>query len=550
MKKTILILTLLYFNLNAVTAQEVFSKINTKIKSPTSKNCVSIIDKEENIFTFFIGKNLIQYNKISPQGKTLFTKEFSLANNQVMKNSKGTRFSLFGYLLEGKYITADNMPTLLFSNSYRTGFYTIVFPSDGEGTPKLESFIIPSKNKKEKEKHLTSISGKDRVFIYKYVKNSSIVKAYEVSKTVDKISTLDFSGENFYNKQNKRCQLSDIWKLRKKENPLNIMSFGQNFMSNSILNYSFNSHFGSEMYQQKDINYNNSLPSSIEIASEKVKFYAVGNHHIITLNHRPSATRIISINANNQDTEVSHINISMREFSNENSQNNKVVSNSFIYKDKIYQFTSSSQRLHLSAYDLGNKKLIKEYKFTKDEDLTILNAPIRQKGGTYAFGTERTLKKTSQLLRKLTRAKHSGLFVYEDDGKLNLVLGGYTEKRTASIGFGPVATTNNISLPNASGGFTTHTITSFSQPIFNTYSSYSACKSVKANCLFDIQTFEHIEGNTKDNIFDKASENAERIKNNSFFRNILIETIFKYKNFFIQGHYDKKNKQYIYYKLD
>ena len=326
------------------------------------------------------------------------------------------------------------------------------------------------------------------------------------------------------------------------------MSFGRNALFG--FNYfNTNNNLNSERFNPQNFKNNNSLPSSIEIASRKIKIYAVANEHIITLNHRKSATRIISINADNKEFKVTHVNIPVREFNNELTF---VKSNSFIFKDKIYQLICSKHRLHISAHKMADGELIKEYKFLKDDDLTILNSPIIQKGGTYMFGGERTLEKTSQLLRKLSNAQNTGLFVYEQNGNLNLTIGGYTEARSTGVGVG--VGFGAMSMGMAGFGATTlpngFTIRNYSNPTFGAYNSYSYSKSVRAKCLFDPETFEHIEGKVEKNIFDKASSHAKRIKKLNVSKTLALETIFKYKDFFIQGYYNRKDKEYILYKFN
>ena len=164
------------------------------------------------------------------------------------------------------------------------------------------------------------------------------------------------------------------------------------------------------------------------------------------------------------------------------------------------------------------------------------------------FGGERTLEKTSQLLRKLSNAQSTGLFVYEQNGNLNLTIGGYTEIRSTGGNFGAMnmgmGGFGSTTLPNGI------TIRNYSNPTFGAYNSYSYSKSVRAKCLFNPETFEHIEGKVEKNIFDRASSNAEKIRKQNISKILALETIFKYKGFFIQGYYNRKNKEYILYKFN
>lgn len=468
MSKKFLLVIISFLFTTITQAQELFSKVELS-KNALDSETIGIVDNQENVNLINIGLTTIFHSKYNEAGTLLFQKKYSRPNYIYSST-------------QGYSINEDNSIILYFSNGKNKLFGNITLPQDADAKPIYSEFTVNGK----KEKFLVAINDSGLFYIYTYLKNTSILKRYTVSKEIKEVIDFNLTKERFYNFKNEIAPLSEVL------DPWNVTLIESN------------------------------VPNSIDIASEKIKLYIKGNEHIFTMNHRKIATRTIRLNKHSNEVSIGYYNMPARLF----SLNEGLRSNSFIFKDCVYQFICSKQRLNLSAYDLETKELIKEYNFDKNDDLTIKNEALKQEGGTYAFGGKRNLEKTSQFLRKISKSQDVGIYIFQKDNRLNLSMGGkiaINHGSPISGGFGNPAT----------GGISV-----------GAYASYSTTRSVFINCLFDPKTFEHLEGQLDKNIFDRISEHADFLKESNQVKKLKLESVFKYKDTFMQGYYDKKKEIY------
>ena len=389
--------------------------------------------------------------------------------------------------LLGYSIGLEDNINLYFSNKNKDKFYITSYKTDGL----MNVFKFDFKLKKETL--LQTINFRNKFHILTFPKESSIIKRYTFENAKYNITSYDFSKERFYNRANSITKLSTILDKNK----------------NEIIE--------------------NNVPNSIEIASKRIKIYPKGESLTISLNHRISATRVILLDLNNDSAIVDHYNISTLPFEN----TSKKKSNSFIYQNRIYQMIVSQNLMVYTVKDLSTKKIISNYSFKKEEEIPFKNSSIIQDGSTYSSGT-RKLGKTKQFLRKLTNSDNVGLVAYKKGDLINLHMGGIAKLHNGA-GAGAMMMSGLGGIPIAQFGVLSISV----NPLFHAYGSYNDnTRCVYIKCLFIEKTLEHFKGPVDRNIFDKIHNYSDSIERYE------LEVVFKYQDFFINGHYNKKTKQY------
>lgn len=407
------VLTCLFFIINSVSSQELFSKASLS-KEALNSETIGVVDYQNNINLIHIGIETIYHTKHDETGKELFQRKYQRPNYKYTQ-------------IRGYSVNNNNQVILYFSNKKANLFASILLTEDVTNKTNYSEFELEEKN----EKHLISFND-GAFYIYTYIKNSSIIKKYVLFENILEIIEYDLTEERFRNKKNETVLFSEI--------------------------------IGSSPVTLIEKN----IPSSIEIVSEKIKLFIEEKKHVITLNHTKNATRIIYFDKKSKNVETSYYPMPLRAFST-TSSNGDLRSNSFIFKNYLYQFICSKRRIVLSAIDLKTKTLIKEYNLDKDDDLSIANEPIKQVGGTYAFGAKRDLEKTSQFLRKTAKSQDVGINVFQKNEKLNLSIGGKSEINLGNYNFNGFGSAASLGFSSLSG----------------VYASYSATRSVYINCLLN-----------------------------------------------------------------
>ncbi len=268
----------------------------------------------------------------------------------------------------------------------------------------------------------------------------------------------------------------------------------------------------------------NNVPISIELASERTKMYVQDSKVTITFDKNLKTTYVLSFDVNLKDEGFKQSLKKIKKPFYDITKNRK-RSNSFINEDKIYSIAATSKDLKFYIYNLNSEELLKEYGFNYNDDIPFKNSPIIQEGGMY--DGYRELKKTSQLLRKITSGE-IGIAVNKYEDGYNLTLGGKKVIKQGGMmmpGFGgiPIGSIGAVSF--------------YFNPSYLAYNSYTNTRSTFVNCLFD-NHFNHIKGEVKENIFDKIKDFEEYDKTyeevdeddeNNYELSISsdIETIFK-----------------------
>ncbi len=273
---------------------------------------------------------------------------------------------------------------------------------------------------------------------------------------------------------------------------------------------------------QKDV------PYSLESMTTFYKLYLVGDVMHLTADINPNFTQLISFNLASGETQL-------KQFNQPEFKADETMSNSFLSNNTLYQFRINAKEMALSISDLHTGKVLKEHRINKKENLYLASGPIRQRGGRYK--KYRELEKTSQFLRKVGSGFPS-IFVDTIDGTQKVVLGSVDKIEDGAI---QALTFMNPFTAVASFGI----VTLYVNPVALAMIKASDTKAVYISSYLD-DKFETTQITEKDDIFYRV---ADFLKNEKTKRYTAVD-IFQYKDYFLFGMLDKKNKLYSLRKFE
>lgn len=277
-------------------------------------------------------------------------------------------------------------------------------------------------------------------------------------------------------------------------------------------------------------------PNPLDLTSNDSKIYCYNHNIVLSLDKEENETSLIFINLN--DYTVVNKKFKHGDFRIKNNQ--RTLSNSYIYNDQLYQLKISKSELCFTVHCIKTNSLIKQYYANSEEDINFKNTPLilRKDIGGKDF-TERNLGKTKQILKKLITGA-IGISVYPIGDKLEVQLGGIKECY-------PTGNMLIAGLSGAIGG----AIISGGRYIYvpdytmYSYSNYANSRSVYFKCLLNNRNLNYIPGKIGLNPFDKIKQFV--IKNKI---PATTQTIFKIDNYFVFGYYSDKSKKYYLHKFE
>jgi len=493
-KKTLICLGLLCV-ITAHSQHELISFENSLKTSESSlKDVIPIVNEKTGDISLF----LMDATKVYGY---LLNDEFKVVKS-LSSDDKSRKYRM----LIGKSISSTNDYRIYLTNNKENKFASINF-SYGEKTSTFEEFELVSK----KEMLVQTVTYNNDFYLISIIKNTSKLCFYKFNDDGKYNRTeLDLSSIKFFNRYSKESSL------------FHLITTGSG-------SYGFK-----RMINLKKIDENS--PNSIEVTSEKSKFYLRENTVVFTFDENHEFTQIITIDLNNFEYKVAQIikpNFKSDEI--ENTQNSiyytelNKKTNSFLKGTNLFLIGSTDDEFIFMVKNYNTKEILKEYKVNVEDSITFKNTPIIQEGGT--FESYREMEKTRKYLRKITSGD-IGVAVYKKDNKYQITLGG---KKEIKRGGGMMMPMGGFGMPIASAG----AITVFFNPTYSAFNSYTSTKSTHIKGLFDLN-FKHLKGEVERNVFDKIYEfeENERVANYG-------ETVFRYKDYFILGNYLTKEKKYI-----
>ncbi|TLX72152.1 hypothetical protein E9993_18995 [Labilibacter sediminis] len=283
------------------------------------------------------------------------------------------------------------------------------------------------------------------------------------------------------------------------------------------------------------------IPNPIEYTCGGNKLYYSSNKLVITLDNDPSSTKLIDVSLKDFSCNVKVIEHD-KYFKDDPYY---IKANSYYYNDVLYQIKASSKQLFASAYDLKGDSALNFFRVTADKEIAFKNTPIIQQGSQFVVDMERELKKTSQLLRKLS-ANEVGISAYAVNDNIQITIGGYIIVHNSTVGAnGQMTSVPRIALNNrtqyGAGGTFDPSLLPAVRLYYgvDNYDYYNANKTVFFQSKVDGSTYKHIPGHLKDNAFDKMKKDI--FNNNEFSR---AASIFKIDDYYVYGSYNTQTKTY------
>lgn len=482
MKKLIFLFLSILMCFFSLGQTELFDVDLTSITKKTRKfrETVPIINEDNNDI------NLLFMNSKSI-ASILINDDFKIDKSLVLKK----RFSTYKEII-GNSISKTNDYLIYLTSANQKKFAVVNFSFEKNTAVQRELEL-----NLKKEKFVQTINQKNKFYILTVTRNSSNLNIYAFDEAANHTKhTLDLSEYDFI-KNDLKTNLHRMLA----EKTAGLSSFVR---VNKI---------------------EKNTPISLELTSDNVKLYQLEDEIVFTFDYNKAKTELLSINLK----QLTHDFQSIEKPKLNTETGYLIKSNSFLYNKRLYQIISTVINFEFDIKDIDSKKSIKNYKLTNKDSIWFKNSPIIQEGGAYA--SYREMEKTKKFLRKITNSK-IGIAVYEAPNHFIITLGGNKEIASGAPMMMPMGGFGGIPIATA-GAFSM----SFN-PTFYAFSSYTTTKSTYIDCLFDAD-FNHIKGEIEYNAFDMIDEFL--VKDNI---PEIGETVFKYKDFYILGHYKIGDKSY------
>jgi|TARA_R110000823_G_scaffold159218_5_gene290426 hypothetical protein len=471
-----------------VFSQEPFLSIpnDLKTRSKSPSDAFAVVENENNSFAIFLDdkKTLNGYlysENLEPLGKFSSNGLPKFYNEIIGSTHKNGQIRLF------------------VKNQNNRNFGSVLFDFSRKATLETEYNF-----KLKGETYLQSHSYRDKFYILTVSRNSSILNIYvfDHDGKFDK-RTFNFDDKYFGDRKNKQVDLDFLLTDR------------EQFKTEGAV-----------------VKIEESNPNNIAITSKLNKIYDRKNSFLLTIDGGLLYTYLFEF-------KVPELNVNLKAIEKEQLPFEGFLpeSNSYIFKDNIYQICALSDTLIFTVKNIDTKKEIKRIELSKDEEITFKNSPIIQEGTSFGANKRRELDKTSQFLRKIT-TEDIGLAVILTKDGYQITMGGNMEISNTGGGGAMIMTGLNTGMTIATVGAFTFSF----NPVFYSFYSYKFNKSTRIECLFD-ENFEHIPGATPHNVFDTIE--AFTLKNPK----AKAETIFKIQNSFIYGKYNDEADTYELFKF-
>ncbi|MHA7055744.1 hypothetical protein ACWGOQ_0000885 [Aquimarina sp. M1] len=403
------------------------------------------------------------------------------------------------------YDIRDNLYSVFFTNSRNTKFGVLQFDINKQtATQRILNFKL------KKEKYIESVIYKNKIYLLSITKRSSDLNIYTFNdsftaeKKVISLNSVEYPSELTQGITRK---------------VYNMLTAGSTDIFNPTVNIA-------------KIESRN--PNVIETTSKKIKLYRSDNEIAISFDNSVKETKVCFINLDTYELTYKSYDQPAK------TEQGFAKSNSYIFDNKLFQISSSRQKMKFRVSDIETKEIIKEYRLNKEDTIDFKNSPILQEGGgmfpSITSNRVREMEKTAKYLRKITAAD-LGISVYKLGNQYNIVLGGTKEINgggAMTIGFGGAVGGAVAGFGNITVGF---------NPTFYGYNGYSTSKSTYINCLFD-ENFDHLEGDIQKNKYDIINDFEDTLS-----ENIEAVNVFLHDN---QIHYsfaDPKDHSYQLYRF-
>ena len=266
-------------------------------------------------------------------------------------------------------------------------------------------------------------------------------------------------------------------------------------------------------------------PASLVFAAKQRKFYVDGETVHFTFDQNIGFSQVITVDLNNftfKHYPFSKPIIKNDEYSFE-------ISNSFIFKDKIFLLRSNKKNLKIEVKDF-EKNLISTFEANDENDISFLNTDIIQEN--QSIKNIKILGKSKQFLKSIDRL-NGGLTCFNYNNNICMTIGGVSR----------IIDNNNAMMSGLMGGLVGSLIyVSFSTNYnADNINSYNKREAVYSHSLLN-ENFEHVTGAIEDLPFDK-------IRNFVLSNDGELSNVFKFKGQLYYGLFNSEFKTYNFYKF-
>jgi len=255
--------------------------------------------------------------------------------------------------------------------------------------------------------------------------------------------------------------------------------------------------------------------NSLVYATSKAKFYVLSDKLIFTFDHNVSETQIFELNLKTYKVEEKKI---IQEALKTGTGN----SNSYLNDGKLYQLKVNENELLLAVKNYDSGELINTFTTSKEEAIAYKNSPLLSQTGKQR---QKEFKNTKKFLERLEES-NIGLSVYKTPYNSFITIGGLRD----------VASTGGILLGIASG---VGSVASGGSTVFMDDFLYDG--SLQVNYFethLDLKS-QYLKKEQEILATDYIAQFLEQKKD------ISLASTFKFKNYYILGYYDAKEKKYV-----
>jgi hypothetical protein len=224
----------------------------------------------------------------------------------------------------------------------------------------------------------------------------------------------------------------------------------------------------------------------------KTKLYLLSNRLILTFDHSLKKTQLFDIN-------LSNLEIKEQNFLQPDNKKVSKSSNSYYHENRLFQVNTNADELLMDVKNLESGTVLKSITVAKNDTIRFKNSPLLVQRDNFK---PVELKNTAKFLQQLS-SSDIGVSVFKNQKNLFITIGGQQEIDLGFDGFTPIVETKNI----------------FFETIWD--------KSLEF-------TTEEQQPLALDKIYIFLDSHKE----------VSLENIMKFKDYFILGYFDTKTKQY------
>ncbi len=205
------------------------------------------------------------------------------------------------------------------------------------------------------------------------------------------------------------------------------------------------------------------------------------------------------------------------------------TSNSYLIENTLINLIAGDNGIGISFHDIATGDLLEEINLNKNEDLEIINKPVTIEGKPY-YSKQIQVKDFIKLI----------------EGKKLGVAANQLNENTIEVSFGAAKTPERDLTDQLLVGIGLEDVEETVSPTYLAYTNNELSKLTNARGLFDISSFEHIEGDLHYTIYDEIDD----YRNRRYSGFEVLESLFQIGNAYFLGAYYPPGRKYQFIKFE